>query len=123
MARILIIDDEPNICTLLAETLENEKHAVLTAHDGTSGLEKARAELPDAIILDVEMPGLNGYEVCAGLRSRPETRRIPVLMLTGRNELPDAMKGMASGADDYITKPFDVEEVLWRVQALLKTRG
>ena len=119
MATILIIDDEENICTLLSEVFSERKHDVVTAQDGVKGLELAKTHPPDVVVLDIDMPGLDGYEVCKRLRANPATHKLPILMLTGKTALPDAMKGLATGADDYITKPFDVEEVAWRVEVLL----
>ena len=119
MAKILIIDDEENICTLLTEVFSQRKHDVVTARDGVKGLELAKTGQPDVVVLDIDMPGLDGYEVCKRLRANPATHKLPILMLTGKTDLPDAMKGLATGADDYITKPFDVEEVAWRVEVLL----
>lgn len=119
MARILIIDDEPSLCTLLADVLKDQKHTVSVANDGSKGLEMAMKEVPDVIILDVDMPGLDGYQVCSRLRIHGPTHQVPILMLTGKTELPDAMRGLATGADDYITKPFDIEEVIWRIQVLV----
>jgi len=121
MARILIIDDDPGVCALLSEIFSGmeQKHVVTAASDGIQGLASARLNTPDVVVVDVDIPGLNGYEVCLRLRADPATRRVPILMLTGTTDLPGAMKGLGSGADDHITKPFSVDEVAARVQALL----
>lgn len=119
VANILIIDDDPGVRALLSEIFLERKHSVSAAPDGVQGLAAAKLNVPDAIVLDVDMPGLNGYEVCARLRAGPETRLVPILMLTGTTNFPGAMHGLACGADDHITKPFNVEEVAARVQALL----
>ena len=121
MARILIIDDDPGICALLSEVFSgpDQNHVVMTAPDGIQGLASAKLNIPDAVVVDVDMPGLNGYEVCMRLHADPATRLIPILMLTGTTNLAGAMKGLGSGADDYITKPCDINEVAARVQALL----
>jgi DNA-binding response OmpR family regulator len=119
MARILIIDDDPGLRAVLTAVLE-DNHEVIIARDGVEGVELAKAKSPDLAVVDVDMPGMNGYQVCVYLRGFPPTRALPILMLTGMTKLPDAMKGMATGANDYLTKPFDIHEVLARVEALLK---
>ena len=121
MARILVIDDDPGLCTLLSDFLSDTVpgHQVRAAYDGEQGLAMAKADPPDVIVLDRNMPGLDGFEVCKRLRSFGPTMEIPVLMLTGENTLPGAMEGLASGADDHITKPFDLDELAARIQALL----
>ena len=121
MARILVIDDDQGVRTLLSEVFSNteHKHEVSIACDGIQGVMSAKGNPPDVIIVDVDMPKLNGYDVCLRLRADPVTARIPILMLTGTTNFPGAMKGLASGADDHITKPFNVEEVVARVNALL----
>ena len=91
----------------------------MAAHDGKQGVEFAKLSVPDVVVLDLDMPGLNGYEVCSRLRAEPATCRVLILMLTGTTDLAGAMKGLAGGADDYITKPFNIDEVAARVQALL----
>jgi DNA-binding response OmpR family regulator len=124
MARILVIDDDSGVRTLLSEVFSGmeQKHSVVEAPDGVKGLALAKLDPPDVIVVDVDMPGLNGYEVCLCLRAFPATRKVPILMLTGTTNLPGAMSGLASGADDHITKPFNVDEVAARVQSLLLRR-
>jgi len=121
MANVLIVDDDPGVRALLSEVLSGKElnHSVMTAIDGVQGLALAKSNIPDVIVVDVDMPGLNGYEVCSRLRANSATRLIPILMLTGKNDLNGAMKGLSSGADDHLTKPFNVDEVAARVQALL----
>lgn len=121
MARILIIDDDDNVRALLREVfLEHDpKHEIFTAADGLEGVLTAKKVLPDAIVTDVEMPNMDGYGVCRQLRSDPSTMKIPILVLTGKTDLDGAIEAMNSGADDHITKPYDVEEVAARLQILL----
>ncbi|HAF96227.1 MAG: hypothetical protein A2X34_05595 [Elusimicrobia bacterium GWC2_51_8] len=121
MSRILIIDDDPAVRTLLSEVFSSlePRHEIMAAHDGKQGVEFAKLSVPDVVVLDLDMPGLNGYEVCSRLRAEPATCRVLILMLTGTTDLAGAMKGLAGGADDYITKPFNIDEVAARVQALL----
>ncbi len=119
MARILVIDDDLNLCKLLVQIFSQE-HEVEVAHTGEEGLKLAKEKKPDIAIVDINMPGMNGYEVSSRLRTDVATGGIPILMLTAVSHLPSAMKGLASGANDYITKPFNIEEVVARVQALLK---
>lgn len=118
--RILIIDDDPTLCKLLTQIFEDLQYEVEVAHDGAEGIEAASQNLPDLAIVDINMPKMNGYEVCSRLRAEPSTRYVPILMLTGVSHLPSAMKGLASGANDYITKPFNIDEITARVQALLQ---
>ncbi|MFA6434908.1 MAG: response regulator [Elusimicrobiales bacterium] len=121
MARILIIDDDQNVRSLLSEIFLalDPKHEIFTAVDGLEGVLLAKKELPDVIITDVDMPNMNGYGVCRQLRMDPRTMKTPILMLTGQNDLAGAIEGMNCGADDHITKPFNVDEVAARLQALL----
>ena len=121
MARtILVIDDEPELVKLLDYNLTKAGYLVLTAKDGESGLAAARKHAPDAIVLDVMMPGLDGWEVCKRLRQDPSTSALPLLMLTAKAEEADRVLGLELGADDYVTKPFGVRELLARVKALLR---
>ena len=118
MERILIIEDELPMRTALQDALSAEKYRVLTASDGQSGLERALAEKPDLVLLDIMMPRLDGYAVCAELR-RLELP-MPILMLTAKGQVEDRVIGLDSGADDYLVKPFSTEELLARVRALLR---
>jgi two-component system, OmpR family, response regulator len=115
--RILIVEDDPLLNRSLAATLRDENYAVDTALDGEEGLIKAREGIYDAIILDVMMPVFNGWQVLD--RLRPEIKT-PVLMLTARDTVPDRIKGLNKGADDYLIKPFDSNELLARLNALIR---
>ena len=117
---VLVVDDDPVIQKLLQVNFELEGYKVLTASDGVEGLERARAELPDAIILDIMMPRMNGLEVARALKASDDTRDIPVLLLSAKAQASDVTQGMEIGADDYVTKPFDPAELLERVGDLLK---
>jgi two-component system alkaline phosphatase synthesis response regulator PhoP len=117
---ILVIDDEPELVKLLDYNLSKAGYLVLSAKDGESGLAAARKHAPDAIILDVMMPGLDGWEVCKRLRQDPSTSALPLLMLTAKADEGDRVLGLELGADDYVTKPFGVRELLARVKALLR---
>jgi len=118
MARILIIEDDPAILRGLADNLGCESHEVVTATDGESGYALARTESPDLIVLDVMLPRMSGYELCRTLRA--EHVMTPIVMLTARGDEADRVVGLDLGADDYITKPFSVRELLARVRAVLR---
>jgi DNA-binding response OmpR family regulator len=118
MPRILIIEDEAPMRTALKDVLESEDYRVLTAADGESGLERALAEKPDLVLLDVMMPKMHGFAVCAALRRAGLAA--PVLMLTAKGQVEDRVTGLDAGADDYLVKPFSTEELLARVRALLR---
>ena len=118
MSRILIIEDETAMRTALADVLAGEGYRALTAADGEIGLRKAVDEKPDLILLDVMMPRLDGFAVCAALRRLGNT--VPVLMLTAKGQVEDRVTGLDAGADDYLVKPFSTEELLARVRALLR---
>lgn len=118
MSKILVVDDEPDMVLGLKDNFEFEGHEVLTAADGITGLEKARAHKPDLIVLDIMMPKLSGLEVCKTLRS--EGFEAPIIMLTARGQEIDKVVGLELGADDYVTKPFSIRELLARVRAILR---
>jgi DNA-binding response OmpR family regulator len=118
MSRILIIEDELPMRTALKDCLEAEGHRVLTAPDGEAGLERAVAEKPDLVLLDIMMPRLDGYAVCEALRRMEHPAA--VLMLTAKGQVDDRVAGLDAGADDYLVKPFSTEELLARVRALLR---
>ncbi|MCW5552728.1 MAG: response regulator transcription factor [Verrucomicrobiae bacterium] len=118
MSRILIIEDETPMRTALADVLEGEGYRPLTAADGDIGLRKALDEKPDLILLDIMMPKLDGFAVCAELRRLGNP--VPVLMLTAKGQIEDRVTGLDAGADDYLVKPFSTEELLARVRALLR---
>lgn len=116
--KILVVDDEPSIVTLLEFNLQKEGFTVITASDGQIALEKFEKEQPDLIVLDLMLPGIDGYEVCRRLREKGRT--VPLLMLTAKDEELDKILGLELGADDYITKPFSPREVVARVRAILR---
>lgn len=118
MSRILIIEDELPMRTALQDCLEAEGHRVLTAADGESGLTRALEEKPDLILLDVMMPRLDGFALCAELRRLANP--VPILMLTAKGQVEDRVTGLDAGADDYLVKPFSTDELLARVRALLR---
>ncbi|HEX7079296.1 MAG TPA: response regulator [Candidatus Eisenbacteria bacterium] len=123
--RILVIEDEPRLRFILEKQLKDARDAayeVRTAEDGIKGLEAVMRDPPDLILLDVMMPGLDGYEVCRRLKSNPLTSRIPVIFLTAKSTLDDRLHGLESFADDYVTKPWEQQELLFRVRNQLKTR-
>jgi len=113
---VLIVDDEENLRGALEMIFSREGFQVLTAADGDEGLEKARATLPDMILLDVMMPNMDGYEVCRRLRSHYRTRHIPILLLTAKDTENDKLEGLAGGANDYVVKPWKNRELVQRVR-------
>jgi len=115
--RILIVDDEPTLVATLKYNLEREGYQVLTAADGESGLSLARSNRPDLIVLDLMLPVIDGFEVCRILRRE---MTVPILMLTAKTDEVDKVVGLELGADDYVTKPFSMRELLARVRALLR---
>jgi DNA-binding response OmpR family regulator len=117
--RILVIDDEAPIRLLCRVNLEAEGMQVIEAADGPSGIERARAELPDVILLDVMMPGLDGWQVAEELLDHEQTSRIPIVFLTARAELRDRARGLDLGGIDYVTKPFNPIELASLVRGLL----
>lgn len=115
--RVLVVDDEPTIAESVAARLRAEGFAVDVAHDGPGAVALAEATEPDAVVLDVMLPGFDGLEVCRRIQAR---RAVPVLMLTARDDETDLLIGLAVGADDYLTKPFSIRELAARVHALLR---
>jgi DNA-binding response OmpR family regulator len=116
--KILVVEDDPQIVRVLRLELEHEGYSVETAGDGLAGLEKALKE-PDLIILDVMLPKMDGLEVCARVRLKST---VPIVMLTAKDRIPDRVSGLDTGADDYLVKPFSIEELLARVRARLRER-
>ena len=114
---VLVVEDDRNIAELLQMYLEKEGYAVTLAGDGGEGLSKFRAIKPDLVLLDVMMPVMDGWAVCKAIRAEGKT---PVIMLTAKSETDDKVAGLKSGADDYITKPFEMKEVLARIEAVLR---
>lgn len=115
---ILVIDDEPNIVVGLRDALEFEGFQVISASKGQEGVLLARSESPDAIILDLMLPDMNGYTVCEQLRR--VNAHVPIVMLTARSQETDKIRGLDAGADDYVTKPFSVNELIARVRAIFR---
>ena len=114
---VLIVEDDKNIQELLQMYLEKEGYAVTTAGDGGQGLAKFRSIQPDLVLLDVMLPVMDGWAVCRAIRAESQT---PIIMLTAKGELDDKVAGLKSGADDYVTKPFEMREVLARIEAVLR---
>lgn len=117
-AKILVVEDEPNMVAGLRDNFEFEGYEVITASDGIEGLDRALAESPDLVVLDVMMPRMSGLEVCRQLRAKRAS--IPIIMLTARGQEVDKVVGLEIGADDYVTKPFSIRELLARVRAILR---
>lgn len=117
MAKILVVDDEASIVTMLAYNLKKEGYDVVTAEDGEVALEKFESEKPDLLLLDIMMPKMDGYEVCRKIR---EKSNVPIIMLTARADEVDKVVGLEMGADDYVTKPFGNRELIARVKANLR---
>ena len=120
MHTVLVVDDEADILDLIAFNLQRQGLKVLTARDGLSAVFLAKEHQPDLIVLDLMLPGRDGFGVFKDLRGDTRTSQIPVIMLTARGELDDRITGLELGADDYVTKPFSPKELVLRVQALLK---
>jgi len=118
MAKILIVEDEPSMVAGLRDNFEFEGYEVITALDGLSGLNRALHESPDLIVLDVMMPRMSGLDVCKQLKAKQST--VPIIMLTARGQEVDKVVGLELGADDYVTKPFSIRELLARVNAVLR---
>lgn len=117
---ILVIDDEAHILELIKYNLEKEGYRVATCETGEEGLKEIEKELPDLLILDLMLPGMDGLEVCRRIRKEAAAVRLPVLMLTAKGEEADKVTGLETGADDYLTKPFGIRELTARVRALLR---
>lgn len=115
--KILIVDDDENICELLRLYLEKEGYETIVANDGVDAVEKANKIIPDLILLDIMLPQLDGWQVCREIRKTQET---PIIMITAKGEVFDKILGLELGADDYVTKPFDTKEVVARVKAVLR---
>jgi two-component system phosphate regulon response regulator PhoB len=118
--RVLVVDDEQDIVALVTYHLLKSGYRVTTARSGTEALAAARADRPALIVLDLMLPGMSGFDVLEQLRARDDTRHIAVLMLTARRDEPDRIRGLALGADDYLTKPFSPPELVLRVGAILR---
>lgn len=117
---VLVVEDESDVVDLLRYNLNRAGFSVLIANDGLQGLEMARKNRPDVIVLDLMMPEMSGQAVCKALKSDPHTEQLPILMLTAKGEPEERVQGLELGADDYVTKPFSPRELVLRVQALLR---
>jgi two-component system alkaline phosphatase synthesis response regulator PhoP len=117
---IAIIEDEPNIVELVKYNLDREGYRTIAAVNGKKGLDMVRQELPDLVILDLMLPDLDGISICKQLRSEPQTKGIPIIILTAKSEEADRVLGLEMGADDYVTKPFSPRELVARVRAVLR---
>ena len=122
-SRILVVEDEADLVTLLSYNFEREGFEVLVAGDGDEALLLAEEESPDLILLDWMLPHRSGLEVCRQLRRRPQSRDVPIIMLTARGDETDRVRGLDTGADDYVAKPFSMSELIARVRAVLRRTG
>jgi len=118
--KVLIIEDEVDIAQLVAFNLERNGYLVDQVHDGREGLKKILKDLPDLVILDLMLPGMDGYKILKKMQRDPRSHSIPVLMLTAKSQIDDRLKGLELGADDYLTKPFSPKELILRAKAILK---
>lgn len=117
---VLVIEDETDVVDLLRYNLNKAGFSVLIATDGLQGLEMARKNRPDVIVLDLMLPGMNGHAVCKALKGDPDTESLPIIMLTAKGEPSERVQGLEMGADDYVTKPFSTKELVLRVKALVR---
>lgn len=118
MNKILVADDDQNICEILKLYLEKESYEVITCTDGLSAVNKFKEHKPQMVLLDIMMPNINGYEVCKIIRS--ENKTVPIIMISAKDQIPDKIMGLDLGADDYIAKPFDANEVVARIKAIFR---
>jgi len=121
--KILIVEDDRAIADVLAYNLDQIGYDVLRAENGSDGLDKAKVHVPDVVVLDVMLPGIDGLEVCRRIRAMPETKAVQILMLTAKSEEGDQLVGFSVGADDYVVKPFSVRILMERVKALVRRRA
>ena len=121
-ARILIVDDTPASIKILAAKLTSEYYEVLTATDGPSALVAVESDAPDLVLLDVMMPGMDGFEVCRRIKDNPETTHVPVVMVTALGSTEDRVKGLEAGADDFLTKPVDDITLFARIRSLVRLK-
>ncbi len=119
MTRVLVVDDEPNIVLSLEFLMRQAGFDVTTAGDGESALEQVQQQPPDLVLLDISLPGLSGFEVLERLRAQPDHTRLPIIMLTAHGREVEREKGLALGADDYVTKPFSTQQLVEKVKQLL----
>jgi len=118
--KILVVDDEKDIVELIAYNLEGDDCTVIKAYDGNQALAELKKGMPDLMILDLMMPGMSGLDVCRIVRNEYGFKGIPIIMLTAKNDLPDRILGLEMGADDYVTKPFNVRELIARIGAVMR---
>lgn len=118
--KIVVVEDEPDILEVLSYNLKREGFEVHGAHSGTIGLSLIRKEMPDLVLLDLMLPGMDGIQICKALKSDEETRHILIIMVTAKGEETDVVSGLGAGADDYISKPFSPREMVARVKAALR---
>ncbi len=121
--KIMVVDDEPNIVQTLQDRLEMNEYEVVTAGNGKEGLERFEQEQPDVILLDVIMPIMDGHEMLEALRKRPTGQNVSVIMLTARSQTQDIARANACGIDDYIVKPFDLSELLEKIESVVEHRN
>jgi twitching motility two-component system response regulator PilH len=121
MARILVVDDSATQMQSIVKTLQKHGHEAITADDGEGAIEKARSDLPDLILMDVVMPGLNGFQATRHITKNESTRHIPVIMLTSKDQETDRLWAERQGARDYIIKPWQEDELIGKIQALLSS--
>jgi two-component system alkaline phosphatase synthesis response regulator PhoP len=118
--KILIVDDELDALTALKRALEADNYNVVEASDGLSAIEKVKTEKPDVVLLDLMMPEMDGIEACKHLKSDPKYKHIPIIMLTAKGEIDNKIEGIEMGADDYVTKPFNLHELKARIKMVLR---
>jgi len=124
MITILVVDDDDIVAQTIERTLRRHNYQTMLARSGVEALQISRRHIPDLVILDVLMPGMNGYQVCREMRLDPQLAGLPILFLTAKGKESNIIEGLSAGADDYLSKPFNIEELILRVQAILRrTRG
>jgi len=120
MARILVVDDDRDVAGTIERTLKRKDHQVIVAYSGVQALQLIQGQHPDLVVLDIMMPRMDGIEVCQRIRALPNVASVPILFLTAKGKIEDKIVGFEAGADDYLTKPFDLRELDLRVKALLR---
>lgn len=120
MARILVVDDDRDVAGTIERTLRRKDHQVVVAYSGVQALQLIQGQRPDLVVLDIMMPRMDGIEVCQRIRTLPNVASVPILFLTAKGKIEDKIVGFEAGADDYLTKPFDLRELDLRVKALLR---
>jgi len=120
MARVLVVDDDPSVADAIDRTLRVRGHSTVVVHNGWDAIDAAKTQHPDLVILDIVMPGMDGIQVCRRLRADLDTVHLPIIFLTARAMIDDKIEGFEAGADDYLTKPFAIQELDMRVRAVLR---